>query len=58
MELWSWFLVEQDGPEWYKQESYEAYVHTFGVSGTFEQDDAENWRSMTRVAKGSMAREH
>jgi PAH dioxygenase large subunit len=58
MELWSWFLVERDGPDWYKQESYESYVHTFGVAGTFEQDDAENWRSMTRVAKGSMAREH
>lgn len=56
MELWSWFLVERDGPEWYRQECYETYVRTFGTSGVFEQDDAENWRSVTRVLRGSLAR--
>lgn len=56
MEVWSWFLVEKDGPEWYRQECYETYVRTFGTSGVFEQDDAENWRSVTRVLQGQFAR--
>lgn len=56
MEIWSWFLVEKDGPDWYRQECYETYVRTFGTSGVFEQDDAENWRSVTRVLQGQFAR--
>ncbi len=57
-EVWSWFLVERDAPEWFKERSYQTYVHTFGTSGVFEQDDTENWRSITRMAKGLMARVH
>jgi nitrite reductase/ring-hydroxylating ferredoxin subunit len=56
MEIWSFFLVEKDAPDWFKRESYESYVHTFGTSGVFEQDDAENWRSITRVLGGEFAR--
>ncbi|AGT33881.1 large subunit of biphenyl dioxygenase (plasmid) [Geobacillus genomosp. 3] len=58
MEVWSWFLVEKDAPEWFKEASYRAYVLSFGSSGTLEQDDTENWRSITRVAKGTMAKNH
>ena len=57
MEIWSFFLVEKDAPDWFKQESYESYVHTFGSSGVFEQDDAENWRSITRVLGGEFGRQ-
>ncbi|RMG55101.1 MAG: aromatic ring-hydroxylating dioxygenase subunit alpha [Acidobacteria bacterium] len=57
-EVWSWFLVERDAPAWFKEQSYQTYVHTFGTSGVFEQDDTENWRGITRVAKGLMARDH
>lgn len=56
MEIWSFFLVEKDAPDWFKQESYSAYRHTFGISGAFEQDDAENWRSITRVMAGQFAK--
>lgn len=58
IEVWSWCLVEKDAPEEFKQASARAYLTTFGVSGTFEQDDAENWRSVSRVAAGEMAGEH
>lgn len=58
MEVWSWFIVEKDAPQWYKDASYKAYVLTFGPSGTFEQDDAENFRGITKVAKGSMSKNH
>jgi phenylpropionate dioxygenase-like ring-hydroxylating dioxygenase large terminal subunit len=56
MEVWSYFLVEKDAPEEWKRESYLIYNHTFGSSGAFEQDDAENWRSITRVLRGEMGR--
>jgi PAH dioxygenase large subunit len=52
MEMWSWFLVEADAPDWFQELSYECYVRTFGISGVFEQDDTENWRNVTRGTKG------
>lgn len=56
MEVWSFFLVEKDAPEEFKQESYLSYLRTFGTSGAFEQDDAENWQSITRALGGEFAR--
>ncbi|MDT7723877.1 MAG: hypothetical protein QOI21_453 [Actinomycetota bacterium] len=56
MEVMSFFLVEKEAPDWYKEESYKAYVRTFGISGAFEQDDAENWRSITRVLGAQFAK--
>ncbi|KWW97019.1 Rieske 2Fe-2S domain-containing protein [Hydrogenibacillus schlegelii] len=56
MEVWSWFLVEKDAPEWFKEQSRLTYLRTFGTSGVFEQDDAEMWRGITRAAGGEMAR--
>jgi phenylpropionate dioxygenase-like ring-hydroxylating dioxygenase large terminal subunit len=56
MEIWSYFLVEKDASEEYKKTSYETYTHLFGISGTFEQDDAENWRSITRVLRGELSK--
>ncbi|MEA2254397.1 MAG: hypothetical protein QOG35_442, partial [Solirubrobacteraceae bacterium] len=37
--------------------SYKAYLMCFGSSGMFEQDDVENWNSITQMAKGHMARD-
>ncbi|GBC78622.1 3-phenylpropionate/cinnamic acid dioxygenase subunit alpha [bacterium HR08] len=54
-EIWSWFLVERDAPEDFKRRSYETYVHTFGTSGVFEQDDVEIWRGITAMAGGPTA---
>lgn len=56
MEMWSFLLVERDAPDDFKNESYKSYVRTFGTSGAFEQDDAENWRSITSVMKGEFAK--
>ncbi|MGB8391426.1 MAG: aromatic ring-hydroxylating dioxygenase subunit alpha, partial [Mycobacterium sp.] len=36
--------------------SYKAYLMCFGSTGMFEQDDVENWVSLTNTAAGSMAR--
>ncbi|MGW6460717.1 Rieske 2Fe-2S domain-containing protein [Streptomyces sp. NPDC055078] len=55
-EVLSWFAVDKDAPEEFKALSYKAYLMCFGSSGMFEQDDVENWVSLTTTAAGSMAR--
>jgi phthalate 3,4-dioxygenase subunit alpha len=48
--------VDAEAPQWFKDASYKAYLMCFGSSGMFEQDDVENWNSITTMAKGQMAR--
>jgi len=55
-EVLSWFAVDRNAPEQFKRDSYRAYLMCFGSSGMFEQDDVENWVSITKVSLGSMAR--
>ena len=55
-EVLSWFAVDASAPGYYKEQSYKAYLMCFGSSGMFEQDDVENWVSITSTAKGMMAR--
>jgi phenylpropionate dioxygenase-like ring-hydroxylating dioxygenase large terminal subunit len=55
-EVLSWFAVDAAAPEEFKKLSYKAYLMCFGSSGMFEQDDVENWVSLTNTAGGSMAR--
>ena len=52
----SWFAVDREAPEEFKRDSYRAYLMCFGSSGMFEQDDVENWVSITKVSRGAMAR--
>ena len=46
-EVLSWFAVDADAPEQFKELSYKAYLMCFGSTGMFEQDDVENWVSLT-----------
>lgn len=55
-EVLSWFVVDKEAPEEFKRLSYKAYLMCFGSSGMFEQDDVENWVSLTNTAAGTMAR--
>ena len=55
-EVLSWFAVDRAAPEEFKALSYKAYLMCFGSSGMFEQDDVENWVSLTSTAAGSLAR--
>ena len=55
-EVCSWFAVDSAAPAEYKKDSYKAYLMCFGSTGMFEQDDVENWVSLTNTAGGSMAR--
>jgi PAH dioxygenase large subunit len=58
MQVWSWFLIEKTAPPAYRQVSYETYVRTFGPSGTFEQDDMENWTECTRANTSKIAQRY
>ena len=51
-EVLSWFAVDRNAPETFKRDSYRAYLMCFGSSGMFEQDDVENWVSITKVSRG------
>jgi phenylpropionate dioxygenase-like ring-hydroxylating dioxygenase large terminal subunit len=55
-EVLSWFAVDKNAPERFKELSYKAYLMCFGSTGMFEQDDVENWVSLTNTAGGAMAR--
>ena len=55
-EVLSWFVVDAQAPDEFKALSYKAYLMCFGSSGMFEQDDVENWVSLTAAAGGTMAR--
>lgn len=55
-EVCSWFAVDAGAPAEFKKRSYRAYLMCFGSTGMFEQDDVENWVSLTTTAGGTMAR--
>jgi phenylpropionate dioxygenase-like ring-hydroxylating dioxygenase large terminal subunit len=55
-EICSWFLVEKDAPEDFKQRSYSGYMRGFGPGGAFEQDDVQAWCAVTQSSKGLMGR--
>lgn len=55
-EVISWFMVDKNATEEFKEASYKGYLMCFGSTGMFEQDDVENWVSITTLAGGSMAK--
>ena len=55
-EVLSWFVVDKNATEEFKKASYKGYLMCFGSTGMFEQDDVENWVSITTLAGGSMAK--
>jgi hypothetical protein len=55
-EIWSWYLVEKEAsPEW-KEASLRNSIRTFSVGGTFDQDDAEVWSSISMATRGEVGR--
>jgi phenylpropionate dioxygenase-like ring-hydroxylating dioxygenase large terminal subunit len=56
MEIYSWLLVEADAAAAFKDASRRAYILSFGPSGMLEQDDMENWRTISRTAVGTDSR--
>ncbi|GMA51157.1 hydrogenase [Alicyclobacillus contaminans] len=57
IEITSWFMVDKQAPEAFKEASYLSYIGSFGPAGTLEQDDAEIWTRVVEASQGTMAQD-
>ena len=55
-EVWSWVYVDKAAPPHIKEAVRLAGIRGFGPSGSFEQDDMDNWQECTRGCRGAVAR--
>jgi len=55
-EVWSWIFADKAAPPHVKEAIRLAGVRGFSPSGTFEQDDMDNWQECTRTCRGVVAR--
>jgi len=55
-EVWSWIYVDKAAPPRIKEAFRLAGVRGFSPSGTFEQDDMDNWQECTRTCRGVVSR--
>ena len=56
VEIWSWAFADVAAPPEIKEAVRKSAVWGFGPSGTFEQDDMDNWQECTQTSRGVMAR--
>ena len=52
-EVWSWIFADKAAPDHRKDQFRLASIRGFGPSGTFEQDDMDNWQECTQTWPGS-----
>jgi 3-phenylpropionate/trans-cinnamate dioxygenase subunit alpha len=57
-EVWSWVYVDKAAPPEVKEAMRLAGVRGFSPSGTFEQDDMDNWQECTQTCRGAVSRRH
>jgi 3-phenylpropionate/trans-cinnamate dioxygenase subunit alpha len=55
-EVWSWVYTDKAAPQHVKDALRLAGVRGFSPSGTFEQDDMDNWQECTRTCRGVVSR--
>src|SRR5215813_12381776 len=55
-EVWAWVYVDKAAPPEVKKALRLAGARVFGPSGTFEQDDMDNWQECTQTGRGVVAR--
>jgi len=58
IELWSWIYVDKAAPPQVKEAVRLAGVRGFSPSGTFEQDDMDNWQQCTQTCRGVVSRRY
>ena len=56
IEVWSWLYVDKAAPPEVKKAIRLAGVRGFSPSGTFEQDDMDNWQECTHTGRGVVSR--
>jgi phenylpropionate dioxygenase-like ring-hydroxylating dioxygenase large terminal subunit len=57
-EVWAWVFADKAAPPEVKKAIRLAGARVFGPSGTFEQDDMDNWQGCTQTGRGVVARRH
>jgi phenylpropionate dioxygenase-like ring-hydroxylating dioxygenase large terminal subunit len=57
-EVWSWIYVDKAAPPQVKKAFRLAGTRAFSPSGTFEQDDMDNWQGCTQTGRGAVARRY
>ena len=57
-EVWSWIYVDKAAPAEVKKAFRLAGMRAFSPSGTFEQDDMDNWQGCTQTGRGVVARRY
>jgi nitrite reductase/ring-hydroxylating ferredoxin subunit len=57
-EVWSWIYVDKAAPPEVKKAFRLAGTRAFSPSGTFEQDDMDNWQGCTQTGRGVVARRY
>jgi 3-phenylpropionate/trans-cinnamate dioxygenase alpha subunit len=57
-EAWSWIYVDKAAPPLVKDAFRLAGMRAFSPSGTFEQDDMDNWQGCTQTGRGVVARRY
>jgi len=55
-EVWSWVYVDKSAPPEVKEAIRLSGVRGFSPSGTFEQDDMDNWQECTLTCRGAVSR--
>ena len=58
IEVWSWIFVDQAAPPEVKEALRLNGLRGFGPSGTFEQDDMDNWQECTQTGRGVVSRRY
>jgi 3-phenylpropionate/trans-cinnamate dioxygenase alpha subunit len=57
-EVWAWVFADKAAPPEVKKALRLAGARVFGPSGTFEQDDMDNWQGCTQTGRGVVARRY
>jgi phenylpropionate dioxygenase-like ring-hydroxylating dioxygenase large terminal subunit len=55
-EVWSWVFCDKAAPAEVKEAVRLAGIRGFSPSGSFEQDDMDNWQECTRTCRGVVSR--
>ena len=58
IEIWSWVFVDKAAPPEVKDALRVNGLRGFGPSGTFEQDDMDNWQECTHTSRGVVSRRY
>ena len=58
IEIWSWVFVDKAAPPPVREALRLNGLRGFGPSGTFEQDDMDNWQECTHTCRGVVSRRY